>query len=84
MNDEQQKLAEEKFKENAFYKEFNLDNKEWKITAYDGRIIKSKKWLLRYEDVLHTEVNPYVKPKDTLQVVRSKSKTVVTTKFKTT
>ncbi len=85
MNDEQQKLAEEKFKENAYYKEFNLDNKEWKITTYDGRIIKSKKWLLKYEDVLHTEVTPYVptKNKDSLSYVRSKSKTVITTKFKT-
>ena len=84
MNDEQQKLAEEKFKENAYYKEFNLDNKEWKITTYDGRIIKSKKWLLKYEDVLHTEVTPHVPEKQKMSYVRSKSKTVIATKFKTT
>ena len=52
--------GEEKFKENLFYKEFNLDNQEWKITTNEGKIIKSKKWLLKYEDVLHTEINPHV------------------------
>ena len=82
MNDEQQKLAEEKFKENAYYKEFNLDNKEWKITTYDGRIIKSKKWLLKYEDVLHTEVTPHVPENTKIQVNRKKSNTIVQTRFK--
>ena len=82
MNDEQQKLAEEKFKENAYYKEFNLDNKEWKITTYDGKIIKSKKWLLKYEDVLHTEVTPYLPEKTKIQVNRKKSNTIVQTRFK--
>lgn len=82
MSDKLQKLAEEKFKENSYYKEFNLDNKEWKITTNEGKIIKSKKWLLKYEDVLYTEVTPHV-PTKQMQVVRSKSKTVIQTKFKT-
>ena len=55
MNDK----AEEKFLENAFYKEFNLDNKEWKITTNEGKIIKSKKWLLKYEDVLYKQITPH-------------------------
>ncbi|MGI9142077.1 MAG: hypothetical protein ACR2IJ_02700 [Fluviibacter sp.] len=76
---------EEKFKENAFYKEFDLDNQEWKVTTNEGKVIKSKKWLLKHEDVLYTEVTPHVptKNKDSLSYVRSKSKTVITTKFKT-
>jgi hypothetical protein len=56
MNDK----AEKKFLENAYYKEFNLDNKEWKITTNEGKIIKSKKWLLKYEDVLYKEITPHV------------------------
>jgi len=56
MNDK----AEEKFLENSYYKEFNLNNKEWKITTNEGKIIKSKNWLLKYEDVLYTEINPHV------------------------
>lgn len=75
---------EEKFKENAFYKEFNLDNQEWKITTNEGKIIKSQKWLLKNEDVLYKEVTPYVptkaKPAEKMSYVRKRSKTVITSK----
>ena len=73
-----------KFEDTEFYKQFG--NAEWKVTTADGKIHKSKKWLLKNEDVLYKEVTPYVptKNKDSLSYVRSKSKTVITTKFKTT
>ena len=72
------------FEDTTFYKEFG--DAEWKVTTEDGKIHKSKKWLLKYEDVLYTEVTPHVptKNKDSLSYVRSKSKTVLTTKFKAT
>ena len=72
------------FEDTEFYKQFG--DAEWKVTTEDGKIHKSKKWLLKYEDVIYKEVTPYVptkKQKDTLSYVRSKSKTVITTKFKT-
>jgi lipopolysaccharide export system protein LptC len=70
--------GEEKFKENLFYKEFNLDNQEWKITTNEGKIIKSKKWLLRYEDVLHKEITPHVNIK--MSNVQSSAKKKSTSK----
>ena len=73
---------EEKFKENAFYKEFNLDNQEWKITTNEGKIIKSQKWLLKNEDVLYKEVTPHTAEKTKIQVNRKKSNTIVQTRFK--
>jgi hypothetical protein len=69
------------FTETEFYKQFG--DAEWKVTTVDGKIYKSPKWLLRYENVLYKEIKPNVDIKNTLQVVRSKSKTVITTKFKT-
>ena len=68
------------FEDTEFFKEFG--DAEWKVTIADGKIHKSKKWLLKYEDVLYTEVTPHVQTKQ-MQVVRSKSKTVIETKFKT-
>jgi hypothetical protein len=74
-----------KFEDTEFYKQFG--DAEWKVTDINGKIHKSKKWLLKNEDVLYKEVTPYVptktKQKDTLSYMRSKSKTVITTKFKT-
>ena len=71
------------FEDTEFYKQFG--DAEWKVTDINGKIHKSKKWLLKNEDVLYKEVTPYVptKNKDSLSYVRSKSKTVITTKFKT-
>jgi hypothetical protein len=46
------------FEDNEFYKQFGND--EWKVTTVDGKIHKSKKWLLRYEDVLYKEITPHV------------------------
>lgn len=52
-----------KFEDTEFYKQFG--DAEWKVTTEDGKIHKSKKWLLRYEDVLHKQVTPYThKPKE--------------------
>jgi hypothetical protein len=68
------------FEDTEFYKQFG--DAEWKVTDLNGKIHKSKKWLLKYEDVLYTEVTPHV-PTKQMQVVRSKSKTVIETKFKT-
>jgi len=68
------------FEDTTFYKEFG--DAEWKVTTEDGKIHKSKKWLLKYEDVIYKEVTPYV-PTKQMQVMRSKSKTVIQTKFKT-
>ena len=70
-----------KFEDTEFYKEFG--DAEWKVTLADGKIHKSKKWLLKNEDVLYKEVTPYVPEKQKMSYVRSKSKTVITTKFKT-
>ena len=67
------------FEDTTFFKEFG--DAEWKVTDLNGKIHKSKKWLLKYEDVLYTEVTPHV-PTKQMQVVRSKSKTVIETKFK--
>ena len=69
-----------KFEDTVFYKEFG--DAEWKVTDSNGKIHKSKKWLLKYEDVIYKEVTPYV-PTKQMQVMRSKSKTVIQTKFKT-
>lgn len=47
-----------KFQDTEFYKQFG--DAEWKVTTEDGKIHKSKKWLLRYEDVLYKEITPNV------------------------
>jgi hypothetical protein len=49
------------FGETEFYKQF--DDCEWKVITNDGKIHKSTKWLLKYEDVLYKEVTPSVAPK---------------------
>jgi len=46
------------FAETEFYKQFG--DCEWKVTTNDGKIHKSTKWLLKYEDVLYKEVTPSV------------------------
>ena len=68
------------FEDTTFYKEFG--DAEWKVTTEDGKIHKSKKWLLKYEDVLYKEVTPYVPDKTTIKVNRKKSQTIVQTRFK--
>jgi hypothetical protein len=69
-----------KFEDTEFYKQFG--DAEWKVTTADGKIHKSKKWLLKYEDVIYKEVTPYVptKPKEKMSYVRKRTKTVITTK----
>ena len=49
------------FAKTEFYKQFG--DCEWKVTTNDGKIHKSTKWLLKYEDVLYKEVTPSVAPK---------------------
>jgi hypothetical protein len=46
------------FEDTEFYKQFG--DAEWKVTTVDGKIHKSRKWLLRYEDVLYKEIKPHV------------------------
>lgn len=46
-----------KFEDTEFYKQFG--DAEWKVTTDDGKIHKSKKWLLKYEDVLHKQITPH-------------------------
>lgn len=69
-----------KFEETEFFKQFG--DAEWKVTDINGKIHKSKKWLLKYEDVLYKEVTPYVPEKTTIKVNRKKSQTIVQTRFK--
>ena len=60
--------------------------KEWSPNAEfkavkDGEIYKSKGWLQKYEDTQYREITPYVpKPTEKMSYVRSKSKTVITSK----
>ena len=68
------------FEDTTFYKEFG--DAEWKVTDCNGKIHKSKKWLLKYEDVLYKEVTPHVPDKTTIKVNRKKSETIVQTRFK--
>jgi len=68
------------FEDTEFYKQFG--DAEWKVTTADGKIHKSKKWLLKYEDVIYKEVTPYVPDKTTIKVNRKKSQTIVQTRFK--
>ena len=69
-----------KFEDTEFFKQFG--DAEWKVTTADGKIHKSKKWLLKYEDVIYKEVTPYVPDKTTIKVNRKKSKTIIQTRFK--
>jgi len=49
------------FTETEFYKQFG--HAEWKVTNNDGKIHKSPKWLLRYEDVLYKQITPHTHKK---------------------
>jgi hypothetical protein len=49
------------FTETEFYKQFG--NTEWKVTTNDGKIHKSKKWLLKHEDVLYKQITPHTHKK---------------------
>jgi hypothetical protein len=69
-----------KFEDTEFYRQFG--DAEWKVTTSDGKIHKSKKWLLKYEDVIYKEVTPYVPDKTIIKVNRKKSNTIVQTRFK--
>jgi len=64
------------FEDTEFYKQFG--DAEWKVTTIDGKIYKSKKWLLRYEDVLYKEITPYVNIK--MSNVQSNAKKKSTSK----
>jgi lipopolysaccharide export system protein LptC len=68
------------FEDTTFFKEFG--DAEWKVTTADGKIHKSKKWLLKYEDVIYKEVTPHTSEKTKIQVNRKKSNTIVQTRFK--
>ena len=69
-----------KFEDTTFFKEFG--DAEWKVTDINGKIHKSKKWLLKHEDVLYKEVTPHTSEKTKIQVNRKKSNTIVQTRFK--
>lgn len=69
-----------KFEDTEFYKQFG--DAEWKVTDSNGKIHKSKKWLLKNEDVLYKEVTPHTPEKTKIQVNRKKSNTIVQTRFK--
>ena len=69
-----------KFEDTTFFKEFG--DAEWKVTDINGKIHKSKKWLLKNEDVLYKEVTPHTPEKTKIQVNRKKSNTIVQTRFK--
>jgi len=64
------------FTDTEFYKQFG--DAEWKVTTVDGKIYKSKKWLLRYEDVLYKEITPHVNIK--MPNVQSNAKKKFTSK----
>lgn len=71
-----------RFDETEFYKHFG--DAEWKVTTNEGKVYKSPNWIPKYEDSNYKEATLYVaeKPTESLSIVRSKSKTVVATKFK--
>lgn len=72
-----------KFEETEFYKHFG--HHEYKVTTNDGKVYKSPNWSPTYEDKNYKEATLYVpeKPTQDLSVMRSKSKTVIATKRKT-
>ena len=49
------------FEDTEFYKQFG--DAEWKVTTVDGKIHKSKKWLLKHEDVLYKQITPHTHKK---------------------
>jgi hypothetical protein len=73
-----------RFDETEFYKHFG--NAEWKVTTNEGKVYKSANWLPIYEDKNYKEGSIYVAENtaESLSVMRSKSKTVIATKFKAT
>lgn len=60
-----------KFEETELYK--LLDSREYKVTLNDGTVIKSDKWLKRWNDEENTEINPYV-PNKQMPDLRSSTK----------
>ena len=50
-----------KFEETELYK--YLDAREYKVTMPDGRVIKSKKWIARWDDENNTAHIPHVAKK---------------------
>lgn len=75
-----------RFQDTTFYKEFGNNAEEWKVVTNDGKIYVGKGWKQEYEDSNYKEATLYVaeKPTESLSVMRSKSKTVIATKFKAT
>ncbi len=73
-----------KFSETEFYKHFGNNAEEWKVVTNDGKVYIGKGWKKEYEDSNYKEATLYVaeKPTESLSIVRSKSKTVIATKFK--
>lgn len=73
-----------RFQDTTFYKEFGNNAEEWKVVTNDGKVYVGKGWKKEYEDSNYKEATLYVaeKPTESLSIVRSKSKTVVATKFK--
>ena len=71
-----------RFDETEFYKHFG--DAEWKVITNEGKVYKSKNWLPSYEDKNYKERSIYVTENtaESLSVMRSKSKTVITPKFK--
>jgi hypothetical protein len=68
-----------KFNETEFYKHFG--DAEYKVTTNDGKVYKSKNWLLSYEDKNYREAALYVAD-SRIEISRKNSKTIVNTKFK--
>ena len=73
-----------RFQDTTFYKEFGNNAEEWKVVTNDGKVYVGKGWKKEYEDSNYKEATLYVaeEPTKSLSVMRSKSKTVVATKFK--
>lgn len=47
-----------KFEETELYK--LLDSREYKVTLDDGTVLKSEKWLKRWNDEENVQINPHV------------------------
>jgi hypothetical protein len=75
-----------RFQDTTFYKEFGNNADEWKVVTNDGKVYVGKGWKKEYEDSNYKEATLYVaeKPTESLSIVRSKSKTIITPKFKAT
>jgi hypothetical protein len=60
-----------KFEETELYK--LLDSREYKVTLADGTVLKSEKWLKRWNDEENVEITPYV-PNKQMSDLRSSTK----------